>query len=467
MSRTRSNERRLGMSRRQFLRTSAWGLAGLSVASQAARGPFVHRRRPPNLLFIHADQQHGKVLSAHGCRHVQTPHLDRLARRGVSFRLAYSANPICCPARAAWYTGRPGSENGVVANDKWPLLPSIPDLGQWFGARGYAAVYAGKWHVTGRAVHKSFQLLPGGHFCGQHGDGTVARAAESFLLNYKGDKPFFLSLGFLQPHDICYWVFAHTEPLAELPFEAIAAELPPLWDNFGFDPREPESFRRRFRTGRRWELMSQWPQFQWRYYRWSYYRHVEMVDAQVGHVLDVLEDTGLAHNTVVIYSSDHGDGMGAHQLSQKAYFYEEAAQVPLIISWPGELAEGKQDYQHVVSGLDLAPTLCDFAGLDPPPKCRGRSLRPLLQERDVQWREAVVCEVDIIGRMVRTPEYKLITYRGDQTDQLFDLRTDPGEMHNLAFEAHGADVVKDLKKLLAEWESQLEPAPLAAEQRPQ
>lgn len=449
------------VARREFVKTAAMGLAGLTtIARKAAEGPVVHRKRPPNLIFIHTDQQHGRVLSAHGCKYVKTPHMDRLVSRGVSFHLSYSANPVCCPARAAWYTGRPGSENGVVANDDWPLLESIPDLGQWFSTRGYEAVYIGKWHVTGRPHHRSFTVLPGGHPIGQHGDGSIARAAVSFLSDYRGDKPFFLSIGFVQPHDICHWVFAHTAPLPELPFPAIENELPPIWDNLGFDEREPESFRRRWRTGGAWQQISQWPEFQWRYYRWSYFRHVEMVDAQIGRVLEALEDSPFAENTVVVFSSDHGDGMGGHKLWQKSYFYEEAAQVPLIVSWPGHLAEGKQDKKHLVSGLDLAPTFCDLAGIDAPPKCRGRSLRPILEGRDVPWREFLVCEVAITGRMVRTPEYKLITYKGDQTDQLFDMRTDPGEMHNLACDSQGQEIVADLKRRLAEWESQLEPAPL-------
>jgi arylsulfatase A-like enzyme len=134
--------------------------------------------------------------------------------------------------------------------------------------------------------------------------------------------------------------------------------------------------------------------------------------------------------------------------------------VPFIVSWKGHFPEGVIDDKHLVSGVDLAPTLCDLAGIEPPPKCRGRSLRPLLEGKDVLWRKFLVCEVDITGRMVRTPEWKLITYKGDQTDQLFDMRNDKGEMRNLALEGRYADVVADLKKLLAEWEAQLEPASL-------
>jgi len=456
---TFSSNKKNRMARRQFLQTGALGIAGLAALRETAfAAPAFHRQRPPNLIFIHTDQQHGKVVAAHGCRYVTTPNMDRLAAHGMSFRQSYSANPVCCPARAAWYTGRPPSENGVVINDRWPIVKTMPDLGQWFSARGYEAIYIGKWHVTGRPLADSFKVLTTGHGVGEHGDAAISRAAQSFLLHYRGDKPFFLSLGFLQPHDICYWVFAHTVPLAELPFPALADELPPLWDNWDFDPREPETFRRGWRQSPAWQQISQWPKFQWRYYRWSYYRNVEMVDAQIGRVLDALEDSGLADNTVIVFTSDHGDGMGAHKLWQKMYFYEEAAQVPLIVSWPGRVAKGVQDQTHLVSGLDIAPTLCDFAGIEPPPKCRGRSLRPLLEQRSVEWRDLLVSEVAITGRMVRTPEYKLITYKGDQTDQLFDMRSDPGEMHNLAAEGKHAEIVTDLKRRLAEWESGLQSA---------
>jgi len=445
------------ISRRKFLKTGALGVVGMMTQRKA---PAIQIRRQPNLLFIHVDQMFCDAISAHGCKHIKTPNIDRLIANGISFRLSYSANPVCCPARAAWYTGRATSENGVVRNDKYPLLESIPDLGQWFRARGYEAIYVGKWHVTGRDVTKSFTALPAGHFCGQHGDGAVARAASSFLMNYRSDKPFFLSVGFLQPHDCCYWVFAHRQPLDKIPFPEVSNDLPPIWENFGYDPREPETFQKRWRKGWEWGQISQWSEEQWRYYRWSYYRMVEMVDAQVGRILDALEDSGLDKSTVVIFSSDHGDGMGAHKLWQKAYFYEEAARVPFIVSWKGHFAEGIIDEKHLVSGLDLAPTLCDLAGIDPPPKFRGMSLRPLLEGKDVQWREFLVSEVDVTGRMVRTPEWKLITYYGDKTDQLFDMRNDKGEMRNLAMEGKYADVVNDLKKLLSDWERALEPAKL-------
>lgn len=458
-----------GMTRRQFLQTGALGAAALAAGGPSVLGaPAVHLNRPPNLLLITVDQLNGNILSGHGCEYVHTPNLDRLLARGVSFRESYSANPVCCPARAAWVTGRPPSESGVVINDVYPIAETMPDFGQWFSARGYESLYAGKWHVTGRNFAQSFRVLTNGSGIGENTDSVVSRATESFLLNYTADKPFFLTLGFLQPHDICYWVFLHSQHPEELPYPQIAAELPPLQPNFNFDPREPEKVKQAWRgpQGAWGKYMSKWPDWMWRYYRWAYYRHVEMVDAQIGRVLDALEDSPHADNTVVVFTSDHGDGMGCHHLWQKMYLYEEAALVPFVVSWPGQIAEGVQDRTHLVSGLDVAATLTDYAGIEAMPKARGRSLRPLAEGRDVPWREFVVSEAAITGRMVRTPEWKLITYKGDPTEQLFSMTADRGETLNLAAEGTHPNTIEDLHKCLTDWEASLEPLNLEGRLRP-
>jgi len=345
----------------------------------------------------------------------------------------------------------------VVRNDSFPIEPDMPDLGQWFGARGYDALYAGKWHVTGRDHTRSFRVLTHGHGLGEHGDASVARAArEVFRSHGPSDNPFFLSLGFLQPHDICYWIFAHTQPMEALPYPDVERQLVPIWPNLLYDGREPESFVKTWRSGPTWSSLARWEEWQWRYYRWSYYRHVEMVDAHIGTVLDALEETGLDRSTAIIFTADHGDGMGAHKLWQKMFFYDEVARVPFAASWPGELASGRLDRTHLVSGLDVAPTLCELAGIDSPPDCRGRSLVPLLKDRPVQWRDFLVTEAATNGRMVRTSDHKLIKYQGDATEQLFDMRDDHGEMHNLAGST-GSAAAADLRKLLIDWESHLTP----------
>jgi arylsulfatase A-like enzyme len=447
------------LSRRQFCKTTAIGAAGVGLLPRMVFGQSSAPCKP-NILFMHMDQLYLRAIAAHGCHGIHTPNMDRLIKSGVSFLESYSADPVCCPARAAWYTGRAPCENGVVSND-WPIVDDMPDLGQWFRAHGYESVYTGKWHVPARDVAQSFKVLGKVTGSGEYSDAAISRAAAGFLQDYRGDKPFFLSVSLVQPHDICYWVFAHIQALEELPYPLIEAELPPIWDNWKFDPREPETVRGLWRDeNREWPKPDKWAEWQWRYYRWSYFRHIEMVDAEIGRVLDALEDSGYAKNTAVVFTADHGDGMGAHQLWQKNYFYEEAAQVPLVISWPGHLPEDVRDGKHLVSGLDITPTLCEIAGIEAPPKYRGRSLMKLARQEPVDWRDFLVCEASITGRMVRTADYKLITYKGDPTGQLFDMRTDRGEMHNLAPDGQHADTMAAMQKMLADWESQLEPISL-------
>ena len=129
----------------------------------------------------------------------------------------------------------------------------------------------------------------------------------------------------------------------------------------------------------------------------------------------------------------------------------------MIVSWPGQVAAGKIDRTHAVSGFDLVPTLCDYAGITPPPDQRGFSLRPVLAQRDQPWRDYIVAHSFVVGRTVRTPRYKYITYHGSQTEQLFDLTNDPGETRNLSAESSCAAILADHQRMLAEWESRLKP----------
>jgi choline-sulfatase len=452
-----------GLTRRTFLASSSAGGLGLILASQ--RAPAAPVKPPPNLLFMHLDQWYWEAASAFGCAHVRTPHIDRLASQGTSFSLSYSANPVCCPARACWYTGRASSENGVVMNDQWPIDPAMPDLGQWFSARGYDAVYAGKWHVTGRAFTQSFRVLTPGSGVGELTDGAVSRAAEGFLHGRQaGDKPFFLNVGFLQPHDCCYWVFEHSNGEALTRLGPPPEDLPPLPANHGYDPKEPEPLRNRHGGP---QPRNRWSDEHWRWYLWSYYRMVEMADAEVGRVLQALDDAGLAQDTLVILTADHGDGLARHGLTSKMFLYDEAARVPFIAACPGRVQAGVRDARHLVSGLDVAPTLCAFAGVEGLPKARGLSLRPLLEgTAGAPWREFLVSETFRTGRMVRTPEYKYIAYRNDPVTQLFDLRSDPGELKNLAEDAPRSDTVRDLAARLAAWEGALDLFPLKEPARP-
>jgi choline-sulfatase len=447
-----------GITRRELLKRGALAAASLALSPRFVFPARAARPRKPNILFLNTDQQHILALSARGNPHLRTPNMDRLAKRGVTFVESVSANPVCAPARCCWFTGRASSETGIVWNT-YRIRPGLPDLGTWLRERGYETAYIGKFHVPGLNEREIFNLaMANANVFGQHDDAVMSRAAEAFLRTYSGENPFFLSVGFLQPHDNNFWVFEHCSE-AETPPPVSDDRLPPLPPNFDCYENEPVGIYRPkgAKSGR---LTQNWSTLQWRHYIWSYYRMVEMVDADLGRVLDALADSKHAANTLLIFSCDHGEGLGHHRLWSKGFLYDEALKVPLVISWPGQVAEGVIDRNHLVSGLDFAPTVCDYAGISPPPKMRGYSLRPLLEGKAKDWREFAVSESNVNGQMIRTPEYKLITYKRAAPDQLFDMRNDPWETRNLVNDSRHADTLRDLRRLLLEYDARLEKAEL-------
>jgi len=462
MNAQQPTERRTGrpgpyaVSRRHFLKQTAAGAAAALAGPLLTRSaPAILHKRPPNLLFLNVDQLRLSAIGRYGCQYAQTPHLDRLIQRGTSFRLSHSADPICCPARAAWMTGRAPIENGVASNNQaLKLRAEMPDLGAWLRNAGYETFYVGKWHVTGREVSDSFTVLNEGHPAGEQGDWGVSRACEALLRNRPATKPLFLGVGLMNPHDICQ--FGH--PPQHVTYPQIETQLPPLPPNFAFDPREPEYFIANLRRSQ-YARTRTWTQDSWRMYAWTYYRYVEMIDAHIGRILDALENSDYADNTLLVFSSDHGEAAGCHGLITKNYLYDEAVRVPMVVSFPGQVAANCLDEKNLVSGLDLAPTLCDYAGIAPPPDMRGLSLRPVLEARNAPRRDHVIAHSAIVGRMVRTARYKYIAYQGDKTDQLFDMLSDPLELRNVSAESAYAGTMADHRQMLADWEAQLKPAP--------
>lgn len=410
----------------------------------------------PNIVFVHVDQLHHKAISAYGCAHVHTPNIDRIIRNGYSFMESYAAMPQCCPARASWFTGRMSKEHGVVVNS-YPLRPELPDVGQWLRRAGYETVYTGKWHVSGRDVAKSFQVLHRGSGHGELGDSAVARSAVAYLRNRTGAKPFFLSVGFLNPHDCCFPAGNDGGP-AKFAFAArIKDKLPPLPANFDHD----------YRTGGMRQVRN-WSGQDWRYYIYSYYRMAEMVDAEIGRVYDAVRNGPHADNTLFVFTGDHGDGLGFHARVSKGYLEEEASRVPAVVCWPGRIATGRRDTEHLVSGVDIAATICDYAGAPALPKMTvARSWRPLLEGKSVPWRNYVVCETSIGGLSIciRDKRFKTIFYP-DRT-RLFDIQNDPLETKDLAADAAHATVARRHREHLRHYLSRIEiyPGPPGFAQR--
>jgi len=447
----------MNMTRRNFLQASALTLGATQLPQSATAAVAGDPKSKPNMLFIICDQLGLDAIGAHGYKDGLTPNLDRLIKNGTTFMESHSTNPVCSPARSSMLTGRMPIETGVPVNGR-PIHSSCPNLGQWFGENGYESVYCGKWHLPEGYTSRmpGFTVLPAGRAAGEQGDlidTVVSRTCESYLKSRSREKPFLLVASLLQPHDICYYGNAMPgicRVPEKLSFSEIAAELPELPHNYNARPKAPQALEKcRFDRFKNDE--------QWRYYLYVYARMIEMLDADVGRILDALEASGQAKNTIVVFTSDHGDGRGRHKHVSKWYPYEEAMKVPLVVSWPGRVAEGHCDKEHLVSGLDIMSTLCDYAKIDPPKKVKGRSLRPLLEKKNIEWREFVAAEFRQKGMMIRTGQYKYVHFEGDPVEQLFDMKKDPWEKENLYEEPKLADVLKDHRRMLEEWNSIIKP----------
>jgi choline-sulfatase len=355
-------------------------------------------------------------------------------------------------------TGRMPVETGVIGNDR-AINPACPTLGQWLRRYDYETVYTGKWHLPEGYTDKidGFDVLPVGNGQGDLVDGVVSRSSQAYLADRGGNKPFLLISSLLQPHDICYWAIQNEQLVPkDLPFSQLAGQLPPLPPNHTARPKAPLVL-----DNCRFTVFND---LQWQYYIYTYYRQVEMLDAEVGRILDAIELYGHTDNTIVIFTSDHGEGLGRHLNVQKWHPYDESMKVPMVVSCPSRIAAGRRDTTHLVSGLDVMSTVCDYANIAPPPDARGLSLRNLLENKPVQWREYIAADTNFSGRILRTDRYKYVTYPNDPIEQLFDMKADPWETVNLCDDPRYADVVRSHRNLLNEWQSHLkpiEPSPIA------
>ncbi len=354
------------------------------------------------------------------------------------------------------------SETGVHRNER-AIRAGMPNMGQWFRENSdYETVYIGKWHVP--ECH-TFEIpgfavpATGADHRGDVSDASVSRAAEAFLLNRTSDRPFLLVVSIVQPHDICNWCRLNILHKEHLPLPEIAGELPPLPANFDYDPAEPTELAEFRRRGQE-PVGGSWDENDYRFYLWNYYRMVEMADAEIGRVLGAIERSRFRDDTMIVFTSDHGEGVAEHRFVRKNFLYDSAERVPFIASFPGELPEGKVDTENMISGLDIFSTFCDYAGIPSPPHARGHSLRGLFSGGRRHRREALVVELGSgrCARSIRTKNFKYVKYYRDPVEQFFDRRSDPGETKNLYRETAPAAEIETHRRLLREWERRMDPA---------
>jgi arylsulfatase A-like enzyme len=191
----------------------------------------------------------------------------------------------------------------------------------------------------------------------------------------------------------------------------------------------------------------------WRINRWIYHRLTERVDGEIGRILNGLKKAGLEDNTLIIFTSDHGNMDASHRLASKGMFYEESVGVPFILKYKGGIPAGQTDRKHLVStGLDILPTICDYAGIDIPEHLLGRSLRPVAEGETVDdWRTYVASE-NHYTRMIRSQRYKYCAFDDpDSKESLVDVENDSGEMRNLVDDPEFQKVLAEHRRLLADW----------------
>ena len=463
---------------RQYLLLPILLLAILSATMDVRMtGPSLDGRPgvdPPNLLILITDQQSARMMSAAGNPYVHTPAMDALAAEGVRFERAYVTNPVCTPSRFSLLTGRMPSAIGMRSNASRHLDP-VPEamrqkaLGWLLREAGYETVYGGKVHLPQGldAETAGFNLLT------PNERGGLADAVVDYL-HADREQPFALVASFINPHDICYMAIrdfatssldslllrkgetelARLDRALERPegvseAEFFADHCPPLPPNFEPQEDEPEAIRELLKSRAfRWKARQEWSEKRWREHRWAYARLTEMVDRQIGLVMEALRASGHADDTVVILTSDHGDHDAAHRMEHKSVPYEEAAGVPMMVRPPGGKA-GRVDAEHLVSnGLDLLPTVCDYAGCAVPADLEGRSLRPLVESPDsAAWRTHLVVESEI-GPVLVTSRYKYARYdSGANAEQLYDLQEDPYETRNFAHDPDKQDVLETHRRL--------------------
>jgi arylsulfatase A-like enzyme len=414
-------------------------------AASAALSAFQAR---PNVLFLLADQWRPQTLPAAGDPDLVAPNLKRLAGSGVHFRRAYASNPVCTPSRASVITGRFPHACRMPRNNL-RLQVDEPSIATQFKADGYSTGYIGKWHLDGEerpgfvppgprrrgfdywaAFNRGHQYYDSVYFRDEpeplRGEGFEPEYQTSLAIDFlrrNKANPFFLYLSWGPPH---------------------TPRRPPPKFALVYDPRQ---FRLRENVPPEWQEKA-------RTELAGYYGLCSALDYQLGRLLIALEEEGLAENTLVVFTADHGDMLGSHGLDFKGVHYEESAGIPLLIRFPGRMQPGgKSDV--LLSNVDLMPTLLSLCGAEALDGVQGRDLSSLLLGGDEERPESVFCygklETPDEWRMVVRGVDKLVTDASSTPTHLYNLAQDPYEQNNLVADPRHRRRRDEMQAHMREW----------------
>ncbi len=483
--------------RRQFLRKSGACLAGIALgqswadAAEGKAGTGAGRR--PNVLLLHTDQLRRDALSVYGRiwrssgRLIETPHLDRLAVAGARFDDFYTPAPVCCPSRASMLTGRYPHEHTVVVNEEVSFGAGLPEseisLGTAFKSQGYATAYFGKWHLSNAGFgfvppekRHGFDYWFGanrGHpkdpYIGYRGNdptelripGYTTEVLADDLCRYirtNRDRPFAAVSSWPDPHSP-YWITApyrNQFDWRDVPLPLNYLEDESLLPQWALDIREGSMKLVRDLmksgspdTGKGYTRGAKNPREAFQMMTAQYWAMVKCIDDNVGKVLACLESEGILDDTIIAFTTDHGEFMGSHGLLFKGYMYDEAIRLPLLMRYPRVIPPGTVVHQRT-SMIDLMPTLLDMAGAPIPKPVTGRSFATLAAGGKVaDWPDEVFLSL-YDSRAIRDGRY---TYQLNRTapTHLFDHKSDPLETRNAIDDPEHREAVGRLHSRLAAW----------------
>ncbi len=456
-----------------------------------------NNNQKPNILFIMADQLIPHMIGCYGHKVVKTPNIDRLANEGILFDSAYSPCPICSPARATLMTGKYVSNIGAYDNAS-PFSCDEPTVAHYLTNEGYDVVLSGKMHFIGPdQLHgfsrrlttdiypSSFEWTTRREETQEFGEmhknpiaiDYVTAGIRQWSMQFDYDeethfraleyiqsrrmqvggtmqkpqkerdpKPFFLCVSYTHPHE----PFHVTQELWDL-YEGEQIDVPDLPENLDDTYSQMDKWLNDFHGVKEYDLKDTKSLYNMRR---AYYGLITYIDNKVGELIKALEDTGLRENTIVIFTSDHGDMLGEKGMVQKRCFYEFSSRVPLIINYPDGWMGGTEITQHT-SLIDLTPTILDMAGISVEQllPCDGKSLIGLIDGSDKSERY-IFSELHTEGVfstcfMIRKDKFKYIYIHGKDA-QLFDIEKDPGEWENLSGRNEFVEIESELKAKIFE-----------------
>lgn len=468
----------------------------------------------PNILFVCTDQQRADSLGCSGAEWAVTPNLDRLAREGALFRNCYVQNPLCSPSRASLFTGKYPSNHGLYANgvplpahqvmftrnladagydcgmigkqhlapcDTWRTEPRQDDgyrVFEWAHGPNHRAL-ENDYHRWLRATHPDIfaEIFPdkganeNTEYSNRARTGTpidhvpkeahyshwVAERAIDFIASDRDDAPFFLMANFFDPHHS----FGAPQEFRDM-IDADAIPAPNTKPGELDEKPEPHRDYSVRSYGGTAPGFQDYSADEIKEIRAQYWAMIALIDHEVGRMLDALETAGLADNTLVVFTSDHGEMLGNHQqLLKGPQLYDDLTRVPLILRWPGRIDAGSACDQ-IVQWIDLPATLLDATGCAPGRGMQGTSLLPLLrgdafarQWAMTEFRDSgFPTEPALMTTMLRTGDWKLIVWHGypasglERDGELYNLRDDPCEIHNLFHKSEHKHRVREMKRLL-------------------